>query len=252
MSKIIMKYLFEIVTLFQPFATIILGTKNSSESIGRETLEDIAMIARNNLPYILIIIGTLLTGCSFTGTIQTSGNAEVEKEEEPSTLEEDEVIRLNEQTITYSVEGLKHEETGLLNTSTNQPFSIYVFKGFQLEEEESGKDVLFHKDSQDVFMRIELFPEDVNFFDLEYNSYKQLKVVSDTVHRDVWSQPDSLLKGAVMLQAVNENEWVQVLLIKDSVDFPNMKLTIHAHADDDVVGKLLAMARTIAKTEVNR
>lgn len=208
-------------------------------------LEDIEMILKHNLLYILIITSTLLTACGFAKTEQTGWSAlatnpfEVEIDEE--------VIRLYEQSITYSIEGIEHNETVYLNSSTNLPISIYLFKDFRLEAKEPGKDVLIHKENQDVFMSIELFPEDVNFFDLEYTSYKQLNTISDTVQRNVWSHPDPLLKGAVMLHADNEYEWVQILLIKDRADFPNMKLTIHAPTEDEEIEKLLAMAKTIEK-----
>lgn len=215
------------------------------------------MVVNRNLLYILIIISTLLTACSFNSSELSSGNVvvtnhnEVDKEE-VTKGEEDEVIRLYERNITYLLDGLEHSETGFLNTSTNQLFSIYLFKGFQLEANGQGKDVLLHKENEDVYMRIELIPEDINFFELEYDTYKQLNVVSNTVHREVWSQPDPLLKGAVMLRAENENKSVQVILIKDRAHFPNMKLTILAQEEDEVVEKLLAMAKTIVETRMNR
>ncbi|QOR66206.1 hypothetical protein IM538_20960 [Cytobacillus suaedae] len=213
------------------------------------------VVSRNSL-YILIIISTLLTACSFTETEQSSGHvydrSSLDKEEVPTGEEDDEVIRLYEQNITYLVDGLEHSETGFLNTSTNQLFSIYLFKDFQLEVAAPGQDVLLHKEKEDVYMSIELIPEDINFFELEYDTYKQLNVISNSIHREVWNQPDLLLKGAVMLHAENEYESVQVILIKDRAHFPNMKLTIHAPKDDEVVEKFLSMAKTIVKTSMNR
>ncbi|MBE4907007.1 hypothetical protein IMZ08_02920 [Bacillus luteolus] len=199
----------------------------------------------------MIIIITLLTACSFYHTELSNGNVGVVKEEEANSID-DEVILLYEQDIVYLMDGLENSETGFLNSSINQPYSIYLFKDFQLEAVTPHKDVLIHKENRDIHMEIELMPENINFFQLEYDTYKMLNnIVSKTVHRKVWDQPDPLLKGAVMLHAGNEEKSVQVILIKDRAHFPNMKLTIHTE-EEIAINRLLAMAKTIVKTKMGR
>lgn len=210
------------------------------------------MVVSRNLLYILIIVITLLlTACRFNGTELSSANVNVVKEEEANG-EDDEVILLYEQNIAYLIDGLENSETGFLNSSINQPYSIYLFKDFQLEAETPHKDILIHRENRDIHMEIELMPEDINFFQLEYDTYKILNnIVGQTVHREVWDQPDPLLKGAVMLHAENEEKSVQVILIKDRAHFPNMKLTIHAEGEM-AINRLLAMSKTIVKTKMSR
>ncbi len=210
------------------------------------------MVVSRNLLYILIMIITLiLTACSINGAESTSANVHVVIEED-AISEDDEVILLYEQEIVYFIDGLENSEIGFLNSSINQPYSIYLFKDFQLEAETPHKDVLIHRENRDIHMEIELMPENINFFQLEYDTYKMLNnIVGQTVHREVWDQPDPLLKGAVMLQAENEEKSVQVILIKDRADFPNMKLTIHAE-EEMTINRLLAMAKTIVKTKMSR
>ncbi|MCA1031513.1 hypothetical protein LCL95_10800 [Bacillus timonensis] len=172
-------------------------------------------------------------------------NEDTGEEVDQSKEEQDkEVIRLLEQQLTYMFEGASHEETGFLNTSTNQGFSLYVFEGFQLESEEPGKDIVLNADDKKTYMRVELLNQDTDWNMVEAASLEQLKVVSETVDRNVWTN-DALLDGTIILKANSGNEWVQTLLFKGKDHLPAMKVTMHASKDGEIFSKMIAMALTI-------
>ncbi|PAK74401.1 hypothetical protein, partial [Micrococcus luteus] len=69
------------------------------------------------------------------------------------------------------------EETAVLEKSDNQNYSMYVLPSYELTAEEPNKDVLYLTDNDQVFMRIELLPEDTDWEMAEENAKSQLTAV---------------------------------------------------------------------------
>ncbi len=104
-------------------------------------------------------------------------------------------VRLLEQNLTYQMNGQEKEETAFLKESDNQDFSLYVLPGYELTGEEPQKDVLYLKEKDTLFMRIELLPADADL-NVEIETAKsQLESVSSEIKN---AKPDRYkwLKGS--------------------------------------------------------
>ncbi|GIN19126.1 hypothetical protein [Siminovitchia fordii] len=151
-------------------------------------------------------------------------------------------VRLLEQNLTYQMNGQEKEETAFLKESDNQDFSLYVLPGYELTGEEPQKDVLYLKEKDTLFMRIELLPADADL-NVEIETAKsQLESVSSEIKN---AKPDRYkwLKGAAGFTADNGNEKVSVFLVpqKDRL----LKLTIFTPTKEDMEDPFLTMAGTI-------
>jgi len=114
-----------------------------------------------------------------------------------------------------------------------------------LNSEEPGKDVLTLKGREDVFMRIELLPEDVNWAATEENTLDLLKAVSDSVNT-VTEQGLTVDNGSVQ-EVTSGDERVTAVLIKDK-DTP-VRLTIFTAKDADHRKAFIEMGKTIVQTK---
>ncbi|WP_078543929.1 hypothetical protein [Litchfieldia alkalitelluris] len=206
----------------------------------------------------MLFVLLFISACGTTQSVEpveetSNGAAPVVEESTEEELEEETVggetyIRLMDLLLPYQFEGETKEESAFLIHSSNQGFSIYLYEGYQLESEEPGKDIVLYTEDENVYMRVEVLAQDADWKLVEESSTEQLKSVSETVHRDVFAQPDEILENAVMLHADNEKEWVQILLIEEKEETPAMKLTIHItniEQQGEVVAQLLAMAKTV-------
>lgn len=154
-------------------------------------------------------------------------------------------VRIMEKNLQYQINGEAKQETAFLKTSTNQNFSLYVLPEYELNSEEPGKDVLTLKGREDVFMRIELLPEDVNWAATEENTLDLLKAVSDSVNT-VTEQGLTVDNGSVQ-EVTSGDERVTAVLIKDK-DTP-VRLTIFTAKDADHRKAFIEMGKTIVQTK---
>ncbi|MRX74171.1 hypothetical protein GJU40_18785 [Bacillus lacus] len=169
--------------------------------------------------------------------------------EEGSQPEEDEdsgqMIRLFEQNITYQAEGQMYEETGFLQESENQDFSMYVTEDFQLEAEEPGRDILFYKENDAISMRIELLADDADWEVIEKASVEQIQEVSSEYEENAWAGDWSEIEGTTLLSANNEDTIFHILVVKDHPSLPAMKLTLQTPLEGSMSTKMAEMAKTI-------
>ncbi|HBZ10259.1 MAG TPA: hypothetical protein DEO65_10340 [Bacillus bacterium] len=171
------------------------------------------------------------------GQDQTENELGEDKEESES-----DNVRLLEQNLTYQMNGQEKEETAFLKESDNQDFSLYVLPGYELTGEEPQKDVLYLKENDTLFMRIEILPAETDL-NVEIETAKsQLESVSSEIKH---AKPDRYkwLKGAAGFTADNGNEKVSVFLVpqKDRL----LKLTIFTPTKEDMEDPFLTMAETI-------
>lgn len=182
-----------------------------------------------------------------TDTEGQSGQNAAEEEAEDATEEDsDSVIRINEQNMSYTVNGETNEDTAFLKYSDNQNYSVYVLPGYELTAEEPNKDILYFSENDQVFMRIELLPDDAEWSMIEENMKAQLAVVNDDVQTSE-APEDEFYKEATFMTAKQDNEKVSAYLIKNDKLF--LKLTLFTKEDQDHEDAFLQMAKTIMKEQ---
>ncbi|MBG9545961.1 hypothetical protein ACOSZF_07985 [Cytobacillus firmus] len=177
------------------------------------------------------------------------GQEQREEEEEESSEdgtdgEGNSEIRILEQNMTYSVEGEMKEDTAFLKHSDNQNYSMYVLPAYELTAEEPNKDVLYLTENDQVFMRIELLPDDADWDMLEENTKAQLGAVSENVQTSK-APSDDFYKDASVMSAEGNGEKVSAYLVKN--DNLSLKLTLFNKEDADHEDAFLQMAKTIMK-----
>ncbi|UOE56933.1 hypothetical protein LIT38_08305 [Bacillus sp. CMF12] len=171
---------------------------------------------------------------------------EQESEEEGTVGEGDSVIRILEQNMTYTIEGEEKEETAFLKHSDNQNYSIYVLPAYELTAEEPNKDVLYLSENDQVFMRIELLPNDADWNMIEENTKAQLEAVSENVQTSE-APSDNFYKDATVMKAEGNGEKVSAYLVKN--EDLSLKLTLFNKEEADHEDAFLQMAKTIMKEE---
>lgn len=148
--------------------------------------------------------------------------------------------KTNEKALKYEFNGKIKEETAVLTTSDNQPFSLYILPQFALSGEEPGKDVLTFKDNDSIFMRIELLPTDVDWVATEKNVKAQLSSISKSI-----TNPELSISNGSSYEVTNGNDVVTAVLIKD--EKAPVRLTMFTTKDADYRQAFLEMAKTIQK-----
>ncbi|MFE8703558.1 hypothetical protein ACFYKX_23620 [Cytobacillus sp. FJAT-54145] len=207
------------------------------------------------------LVMLILTGCgskvdetdsangSGTDTEQNEESTENNSEdntEETSDQEnnQDEVIRILEDNIEYSVNGELKEETAFLKYGDNQGYSMYVLPDYELTAEEPHKDVLMYKENDQIFMRIELLPQEVEWNSIEETTKAQLNAVSSEI-KTVESPDSDFFKESTVLEAAGSGDVVTSYLVKSSEN--PIKLTVFSKENEDHQDAFLKMAETILK-----
>jgi hypothetical protein len=160
--------------------------------------------------------------------------------------QDEQVIRLLEKRLSYTIDGKTHEETAFLKNSDNQGFSMYAFEGWELDGEEPNSDVLLKDDS---FVRIRLINPEGAENDYAKSVEEQAKAVSSEAHRNETAGLNGILKDAVWWKAYTEDTAVNVLWIKEKTP---MLLTIHTPRDQEVLEPIFAMLETIERTTTSK
>ncbi|WP_370222126.1 hypothetical protein [Cytobacillus sp.] len=222
-----------------------------------------------NMAKLILMLGlfaAILTGCGTTqddsGNEADPGQNEEEtasegqdgqeqteeqnSEEDDSVGEGDSVIRILEQNMAYMVEGEAKEETAFLKHSDNQNYSIYVLPAYELTAEEPNKDALYLSENDQVFMRIELLPNDADWNMIEENTKAQLGAVSENVQTSE-APLDNFYKDATVMKAEGNGELVSAYLVKN--EDLSLKLTLFNKEEADHEDAFLQMAKTIMKEE---
>ncbi|MGY6210041.1 hypothetical protein ACXEO8_08680 [Cytobacillus firmus] len=210
------------------------------------------------------VIASILAGCGTAQDDSGNGAGSGQNEEETGSEGQDEqeqseeeessedgtdgegnsVIRILEQNMTYTVEDETKEDTAFLKHSDNQNYSMYVLPEYELTAEEPNKDVLYLSENDQIFMRIELLPNDADWYMIEENTKAQLEAVSENVQTSK-APSDDFYKNASVMKAEGNGEKVSAYLMKN--DNLSLKLTIFNKEDVDHEDAFLQMAKTIMK-----
>jgi len=165
-----------------------------------------------------------------------------DKEDDKS---QDEKIRVMELNIAYEQNGEQKEETAFLKESDNQHYSMYVLPDFELTGEEPGRDVLYFKKDDSIFMRIELLPSDSSIENEIETAKSQLESVSSNISEVKTVDGNDWLKDASIYTAENEKEKVSCYLIPQKNQL--LKLSIFTPSKEQAEDPFLKMAETIEK-----
>ncbi|MDE3838323.1 hypothetical protein C0966_02850 [Bacillus methanolicus] len=207
----------------------------------------------------LVILTLALSGCGIATSSKNSANDD-SNPQQPASAEQEQnsnssntknetnkentengVIRIPEQNIQYKVNGETKEETAFLKYNNTEDYSMYVLPEYELTAEEPYKDVLYLTDNAEIFMRIELIPNDQDWKTVTDTTKAQLQAVSD----DIKTLEDTVFENSTVMEASSNGETVTAYLINNS-DFP-LKLTIYTKDDADHRDAFLQMAKTIMK-----
>lgn len=203
-----------------------------------------------------LLSALFVTACGTTKTGENQGKGEkpadrtheqTEREDKENTLEkeqeDDQKIRLMERNLSYEINSNVKEETAFLRESDNQGFSLYVLPEYELTGEEPQKDILYFKENDSQFMRIELLPSDTSVDEAADTAKAQLESVNSEMKQVEPDQNNKWLQEASIFSAGNKEDKVSVYLIptKDRL----LKLTIFTSAKQQMEDPFLKMGETI-------
>jgi hypothetical protein len=203
---------------------------------------------------------------------QTVEEAEQETEQETETEQEQEIEKKNEEPqqenennpveepkeqvekesveetspateikISYSYNGESKQENAIWTKSDNQTFGLYILPTYELSAEEPNKDVLYYKEDDYHFMRIEVLPGDSDQNSLKENTLTQLQAVNEDVQ--TLSPEANDIQNATIMQAKKDNEIVTAYLIEQEDKF--LKLTIFTNEQENHQDAFVQMAKNL-------
>jgi hypothetical protein len=169
-------------------------------------------------------------------------NPEEEPKEQVEKESVEETSPATEIKISYSSNGESKQESALWTKSDNQAFGLYVLPTYELSAEEPNKDVLFHKENDLHFMRIEILPGDSDQNSLKENTLAQLQAVNEDV-QTLSPETDEFFQNATILQAKKDSEIVTAYLIEQGDKI--IKLTIFTNEQENHQDAFLQMAKNL-------
>jgi hypothetical protein len=169
-------------------------------------------------------------------------NPEEEPKEQVEKESVEETSPATEIKISYSYNGESKQENAIWTKSDNQAFGLYVLPIYELTAEEPNKDILFHKENDFHFMRIEILPGDSDQNSLKENTLAQLQAVNEDV-QILSPEPDDFFQNATIMQAKKDNEIVTAYLIEQEDKF--IKLTIFTNEQENHRDAFVQMAKNL-------
>ena len=178
-------------------------------------------------------------------------NEEPQQENENNPVEEpkeqvekesvEETSPATEIKISYSYNGESKQENAIWTKSDNQTFGLYILPTYELSAEEPNKDVLYYKEDDHHFMRIEVLPGDSDQNSLKENTLAQLQAVNEDVQ--TLSPEANDIQNATIMQAKKDNEIVTAYLIEQEDKF--IKLTIFTNEQENHQDAFVQMAKNL-------
>ncbi|MDQ0214840.1 hypothetical protein J2S13_001237 [Oikeobacillus pervagus] len=170
---------------------------------------------------------------------ENPGETNEEKKDSPK---DEQTIRQLEQNLNYTVNDEEKQDTAFLSESDNQKFSMYVLPKYELTAEEPNKDIVFLKDNDRLFMRIELIGKDHDWQQVVQTSKEQLAAVNQKIET-VQAPTEGWLKDAEIYNAKNTEDSVSAYLIPS--DKTALKITVFDDINGSQLDAFLKMAETI-------
>lgn len=176
-----------------------------------------------------------------TSPQKEEGIVEEEKVQE-DTNQSDSMIRLLENKLSYTLNGETKEETAFLKHSDNQGYSMYILPEYELTAEEPNKDVVMLTSNGEIFMRIELIPDDVNWDTTAQTAVEQLQAVSSEV-TELTPPKLEFFENSKVYEAKENGDVITSYLVKNSEGV--IKLTSFTKDTADYRDSFIKMAETI-------
>ena len=193
------------------------------------------------MKYLLTIgfLSILLVACG-TNTDTTNSVKDTTNENEiEQTVEE--TSPATEIKISYSYNGESKQENAIWTKSDNQTFGLYILPTYELSAEEPNKDILYYKEDDHHFMRIEVLPGDSDQNSLKETTLAQLQAVNEDVQ--TLSPEANDIQNATIMQAKKDNEIVTAYLIEQEDKF--IKLTIFTNEQENHQDAFVQMAKNL-------
>jgi hypothetical protein len=176
-----------------------------------------------------------------------AGEEEASNENAPDE-EEQEEARGPERELTYQSGTSQQTGQAKLTESDEMDYSIYVLDGYQLTSEEPNKDVLYWKEDEQVFMRIETFGSDTDYTmlteqmtsSLEYDGGEAVDVSGEYSLAD----SDGIEELVIRQLETKESLTTGAVFKKDGM---TVRLTIFDKPEADQTDALLSMGATIGQ-----
>ncbi|WP_309123212.1 hypothetical protein [Paenibacillus sp.] len=149
--------------------------------------------------------------------------------------------------LNVTVEGMTEAVPASL-TESELGYVFYLMEGFEFTPEEPGKDMVFHKEFPEFFLRIEPLPEDTDLTALRSSAEDALKAVGDNVAdmKETFFDEDIRVKAAFILHASGASGSVNMIameiddkLFRFTLNFPN------SEAAEGVSPRFYPMIRSI-------
>ena len=177
---------------------------------------------------------TFYAGSALLATLMLAGCGADSTEDEPKDKQEEVNPKDNQGNNSSDQEqGTKKEKIRLMEQNLQ-----YTWNGKTTEE--PGKDIVFLKDDDSVYMRIELL-EDANWDEVEQNAKDQLKTISDNLEAPALD----IENGTAYEVSTTEGEVVTSILLKD--EKAPLRLTLFTKKNQDYRNAFLEMAKTAEK-----
>ncbi|HZG56520.1 MAG TPA: hypothetical protein VEZ38_08495, partial [Paenibacillus sp.] len=137
-------------------------------------------------------------------------------------------------------------------TRSELGYAFYLLEGFEFTPEEPGKDMVFHKEFGEFFLRIEPLGADTDVAELRKSAEEGLRAVGDRVEdtKDAFFDEDIRSKSEFILHAGNASGSVTVIALR--VDDRLFRLTLNfplSEAAEGISPRFYPMIRTIALDE---
>ncbi|MBE3568824.1 MAG: hypothetical protein IMW92_01500 [Bacillales bacterium] len=151
-------------------------------------------------------------------------------------------VRPFEKKIQYSIGGQNKTDTAVLEESDNQGFSLYVLPHYELTAEEPYKDIVYFKDKDQLFMRIEVMQKTQNWNTFKQSAFDQLKAINDQV-KPISPPNTTTFKNATAYRTSTQDAVVTAYVIPSNTH--PIKITIFDDKNSSHSDAFLKMADTI-------
>jgi hypothetical protein len=152
------------------------------------------------------------------------------------------LVRILEQNLSYEMNSDIHQKTAFLKYNDNQNYSMYVLPDYDLIVDEPAKDLLYFSKNKAIFMRIEIFSDDIDWNLLKKSTYAELSSLYKTNPVET-SLADHFFENSAMYEVHNGDVIVTTYFINDP-DI-KLKLTMNTKTKEDHRDAFFQMAKTI-------
>jgi len=199
---------------------------------------------------LVIPILALLMLCACTNTNETREPVSPPKNQVSQEPVGDEQLPETKE-LEVTVEGMTERVPAVL-TKSELGYAIYVLEGFEFTPEEPSRDMVFHQNFPDYFMRIEVLPDQTDAGELRQNSEETLRAVGAEVadRKNDFFDPTLRTNADFILQTVAEDSTVEIIGLQIEDRWFRFTLFLpHVEAAEGVSPRFYPMINSIVLIE---